>query len=238
MTSVAGGSDLLGVGLYSVGEASRLLRIPSSTLRRWIDGYTFPLARWSRTHKPGLFVPALPRLDDRLTLTFLDLVQLRVVRGLRLDAHVPLQRIRTASKSAAKVFGTSHPLASVRFLADSGHVFALARGHGYSTQLIELSAPPQMAIDAVLRQSIREIDASETGLARRWYPLGASGGIVIDPQIAFGSPVLEDSGIPTRAIWEQSRVVSEPTRLADWFRIDVSRIADALRYEEVLTNVA
>src|SRR5207244_9887968 len=113
------GTELLGVGLYTPQEAALLLRIPPSTLRRWLEGYSFPIERLARSHKPALIAPALPRRRDgsTLTLTFLDLVQLRVVKALR-DADIALQRIRAAAEGAVDLFATSHPFASIRFKTD------------------------------------------------------------------------------------------------------------------------
>jgi uncharacterized protein (DUF433 family) len=236
MANSTSDSGLLGVGLYTPADACHLLRIPASTLRRWIDGYTFPLARWSKRHQPGLFEPALPRTGGKLTLTFLDLVQLRVVRALRLDAKVPLQRIRTAAEVAADLFSTSHPLAFVRFKTEGRRIFASLDGD-QDFAMVELSAPAQGALDVFAQ--LREISyLTETGLAGRWYPNGEKGGVVIDPKLAFGAPVLIDSGVPTHAIWEQSKSVKEPIRLADWFRLDVQRVNDALRYESELARAA
>jgi len=91
----------------------------------------------------------------------------------------------------------------------------------------------------VVEQSLREISyATETGLANRWHVAGPGGGIVIDPRIAFGEPVVEGVNVPTRTIWEQSQADKEPEALASWFRLDVKQVKDALRYEAQLARAA
>lgn len=37
--------ELIGIGLYSIGDAARLLKTPARTIRRWMGGY----ARFSPT---------------------------------------------------------------------------------------------------------------------------------------------------------------------------------------------
>jgi len=230
--------DLLSVGLYSPVDASRLLSIPVATLRRWVEGYSFPLSSWSRSHKPAVFARSLPRVDGALTLTFLDLVQLRVVQGFR-TAGVPLQRIRVAAETAAAVFDTSHPLAFHRFRTDGRDIFADAVEKGRDWGLVNLSASGQKVFPEVVEQSLREISyATETGLAARWHVAGPGGGIVVDPRIAFGEPVVEGVNVPTRIVWEQSRADNEPEALAAWFRIGVKQVRDALRYEAQLARAA
>lgn len=215
-----------------------MLGIPHATLRRWVEGYSFPLSRWAKSHKPAVFIPALPRSDGRLTLTFIDLVQLRVVQGFR-RADVPLQRIRLAAETAAAIYGTSHPLAFHRFKTDGRDVFADVVEKGQNWGLVNLSASGQKVFPELVEKSLLEISyATETGLAMRWHIAGPGGGVVVDPRIAFGAPVVEGANIPTRVIWEQSRSESEPETLASWFRIEIKQVRDALRYEAQLPRAA
>jgi len=173
---------LLGIGLYSVNDVSVLLGIPTTTVHRWIVGYSFPLSRWSKSHKPPVFIPSLPRSDGKVGLTFLDLVQLRVVQGFR-KAGVPLQRIRVAALTAADVFGASHPFAFERFKTDGRDVFAKVVVDAAEVGLLNLSSGGQRAFPEWVEQSLRELTfATKTRLAERWYIAGPGGGVVIDPR--------------------------------------------------------
>ena len=231
-------TDYLGVGLYPIPEAARLLGIPSATVHRWVEGYSFPLARWSKSHKPPIFVPALPRSSGQLTLTFLDLLQLRVVQGFR-RANVPLQRIRVAAQTAASLFGTSHPLAFERFRTDGRGIFADLLTYDARPGLVDLGAAAQSVFPEIVEQWLKEISyTTETHLANRWYVAGPGGGVVIDPQVAFGSPVIVGLNVPTRVIWDQSKSEPEPEALAAWFRLDVKQVQDSLRYEQQLARAA
>jgi len=48
-------TNLLGIGLYTAREASRFLKIPSSTFKRW------EIRRFATLHKPPL-VAGIPQL--------------------------------------------------------------------------------------------------------------------------------------------------------------------------------
>lgn len=229
--------NLLVVGLYAPAEVSDLLGIPLSTVHRWIEGYSFPLARHFRAKKPPLFAPALPRVEGRLTLTFLDLVQLRVVRAFR-EARVPLQRIRAAAEVAGDLFGTSHPLAHLRSKTEGKGVWSDIRVAD-EREVIELSAAGQRAFPEMVEESLKEISyATETGLADRWFAAGPGGGVVLDPEVAFGAPVVVGANVPTRVIWGQSQAEPDVDRLASWFRLEVRQVQDALRYEQRLARAA
>lgn len=170
-------------------------------------------------------------------LTFLDLVQLRLVQGFR-GAGVPLQKIRTAGVTAADVFRTSHPFASERFKTDGRDIFAEVVVDATDVGLLNLSAAGQRTFPEHVERSLRELTfATETRLARRWHAAGVGGGIIVDPGIAFGRPVVEGTGVPTSVIWEQSHTESEAS-LAQWFRLEEKQIRDALRYEETLLAAA
>lgn len=235
--TASGQANLLTVGLYAPAEVSHLLGIPLSTVHRWIEGYSFPLARHFRAKKPPVFVPALPRIEGRLTLTFLDLVQLRVVRAFR-EAGVPLQRIRSAGEIAGDLFGTSHPLAHLRFKTEGRGVWSDATTTG-EREIMNLSDAGQRAFPEVVAESLKEISyATEPELADRWYAAGPGGGVVVDPQIAFGAPVVVKANVPTGAVWAQSRSEPDVHRLASWFRLDVRQVQDAIRFEERLARAA
>jgi uncharacterized protein (DUF433 family) len=225
--------DYLGVGLYPIPEAARLLGLPSSTVHRWVEGYSFPLAKWSKSHKPPIFMPALPRSHNQLTLTFLDLLQLRVVQGFR-RANVPLQRIRVAAQTAAELFGTSHPLALERFRTDGRGIFADLLAQAAPHGIVHLGEAAQAVFPEMVEQSLREISyTTETHLASRWYVAGPGGGIVVDPQIAFGAPVIDGVNVPTHVVWDQAQSEPEPEKLAAWFRLELKQVQDCLRYEQL-----
>jgi hypothetical protein len=43
------------------------------------------------------------------------------------------------------------------------------------------------------------------GMARRWWPAGKKVPVVVDPARAFGSPVVQTHGVPTRVLYAAHR---------------------------------
>ena len=82
------------VPLYTVGEAARILDVPTSTFRSWARGYV----RRSPT-RPDVtgeaIVTALPPHDADPTIPFIGLAEGVVLAAIRRHG-VPLQRIRPA----------------------------------------------------------------------------------------------------------------------------------------------
>src|SRR2546421_162242 len=87
------GRSYLGVGLYSLPEAARLLRMPAATLRRWLAGSGSPVEAGRREVGP-LVWRENPELVARGLITFSELIELLFIRQLR-QADVPLRTIRS-----------------------------------------------------------------------------------------------------------------------------------------------
>src|SRR5262245_2155290 len=89
-----GAPDLLGVGIYSVPEASRLTGIHSSRLRRWFRGYDYARDDTAH-HSPEVIHGELPVIDETLAISFLDLLEARCINEFR-DRGVAWRAIREA----------------------------------------------------------------------------------------------------------------------------------------------
>ena len=86
----------LGVGLYTMADAARLIEVPRQKLRRWREGYTFG--------KVGIRKPLLgedhPELARHQILTLADLVELKLISLFR-NAGVSMREIRKVAERAA-----------------------------------------------------------------------------------------------------------------------------------------
>ncbi len=215
-------------------EAARLLGVPSTTLRRWLVGYSYPLARGAR--RSAFPVVAGGRgIDPELrTVTFLDLVELLVVRGFRKEG-VPLRHIRIAAEEASELFQTDHHLATQHLETDGRQIFARIQDEWGFFGLVSLSERGQWVFAEAVEDYLREIDYDlETRLAIRWWPAGRDGSVVVDPKIAFGAPHIADTGVPTTALYEPIAAGDEPEIVARWFGLDPEQVEAAVRYEREL----
>ncbi len=73
----------------------------------------------------------------------------------------------------------------------------------------------------------------ENELVRRWWPLGKTEPIVVDPDYGFGLPVIEGSAVRTEIVAERHRAGDTNKEIAYDFGVDVPQVEAALRYEKM-----
>lgn len=226
-------TDLLGVGLYPPAEVARLLRIPPATVRRWLLGYTYVLALGMGRGAP--VVRAGRGMQRELgAVTFLDLIELLVVKGFR-SRGVPLKHIRIAAEEAAAAFRTPHPLATQRLQTDGRHIFARIQDALDLVGLVSLSERGQSVFPEAVEEYLRELDFDlETRLAIRWWPAGRERPVVLDPRVCFGKPHIAGTGVPTAALYGPVAAGDDPRTVAEWFRVDPAQVDAAVAYEQEL----
>src|SRR5438270_3453157 len=112
--------NLLNTGLYTVPEASRLTRISTGKIRRWIKGYDFRTSGSIR-HSDAVWQGEIKRLDNKLALSFRDLLELRFVDAF-IKAGVSWTTMRRAHVKAQKELRTTHPFCSKRIATDGKNI--------------------------------------------------------------------------------------------------------------------
>jgi uncharacterized protein (DUF433 family) len=226
----------IGTGIYGRADAARLLRVNASTLRRWVGGYTFRYkTRATETverRKPPVVVSDLPTIDRKVALSFVELMELRVVKAL-VDREFSLQAIRVMAEIAAEHFRTTHPFASRRVYTDGQKVFAEVTRHlDRHPDVVELTRGKiaQVIAGGLFEPFLREIDFDEkTALADRWWPLGRDYPIVLDPEIAFGAPTIAGTSVRTSTVARMAEH-SSPEAAADAYDLQIGPVVAAVRF--------
>lgn len=224
--------ELTGIGLYTFPEASRLTGIPLRELRRWLDGYAY-----KDVHNAAASVP--PLWDSELSqaeldgISFHDLLEVRFVKAFR-QHGVSLQTIRVASRRARELFASDHPFTSRKFRTDGRTIFVSAMQETGETELLDL-VRQQYAFRRVIEPSLYNgIEFGPDDIAARWYPSPRSKAIVLDPQIAFGKPVVSHGAVRTSILHEAYLVEGDKNLVARLYEVPVSAVTAAVAFEEGL----
>lgn len=208
--------DSLGVGLYTVAEAARLLRTPRRTLSRWVEGYVAELRDGIKWYDPVLDT------EGAEALTFGDLVELMYVRGFR-DAGVDLESIRRAAARYRQEWDTPYPLATKRFSTD-GRNLMLQEGEIWKHAL---TGQFQAFFEEIGKQLVHVGD-----LTSEWRPLGVDRSVVLDPERSFGKPIDDRSGVHTYLLAQSFDGGATAEKLAWWYGTTVDSVKDAVEFEQ------
>lgn len=210
MSQIGDAQKHLGCGLYDLNEAAHLISRDPQTLARWALG-------------PNGLLPAGSK-----SLSFLDLISLRVIAELR-DRSVSLADIRRASSYLSDVLSTRHPFAHER-LATAGTAF-----FAELETWVDAGKRGQLAFDEIVEPALRRIEFGEMGLAERWRP---SAGVLIDPTIQAGAPCVDGTRVTTTLVAGLADDGYYVDEIASEYDLEEAQVEQALEFESVLISAA
>lgn len=236
----------LGIGIYTLSDAARLIRANPTSIKRWLYGYVYirrDAAGNKHQHcsKP-LWLPEYGATDfDEKIIGFQDLMEIRIVREF-VSRGVPLIIVRKCLDNARELFGADYPMNRQRFLTDGATVYHEAVKAGMQSGeagLLDLGNK-QFAFRTIVKDSLYAGIEYEDGQATRWYPDGKRGGhVVIDPARQFGHPIVKGAGIATSTLYAtylaEGKVKSLVARI---FEVEPAQVDAAVRFEEKLRKAA
>ena len=219
------------LGVYSLGEAARLVGTNPQRIHRWLAGYRFPKKSGVPGESAPIFDPQLPMIGGHRALGFMDLVELLFIKAFR-DYGVTLPTIRLAAKEGAKRWGTTHPFCIKRFVTDGRAIFRTIVDEVGEERLLDMTRS-QLAFFSILSPYLKQLDYGAIGVDR-WWPLGKGRLVYIDPTISFGRPVVTPKSIPTEMICQAVEVNRSEELVAKWYGVPVSSVRAALEFERSL----
>jgi uncharacterized protein (DUF433 family) len=215
---------------YGIPEAAHYLGIPVSTLQSWVYGYPYTTRTGRKRFKPLIEVP--PGEKGHRLLSFMNLVEAHVLDAIRRQHRISMPKVRRALDYLQAKLPSKHPLADRSFETDELNLFIQEYGN-----LINISESGQLAVRELIEAHLRRIEWDVRGLPIKLFPytrkrqVDEPRVVVIDPEVAFGRPVLAGTGIPTAAIAERYKAGESIEQLAEDYRRSSAEIQDAIRCE-------
>jgi uncharacterized protein (DUF433 family) len=228
VTSTVKQPTYLGNGVYSLPEAARLVGMTPQRLRTWFAG--------RKGRQDAFFQPDYEPRDGQLAISFRDMIDAFVAvqfRDRRWGASRPsLERLRRIYRNAQELLGTKHAFCHQEFHTDGRTLFMkLADAEGHS-KLVDLF-DRQLMLDKVILPFLKKLDYDpEVQLAYRW---NIADGVVLDPQINFGKPVVRASGISTRVLAGAYEANNRNADIvANWWDVSAEDVLAAVQFERTL----
>jgi len=200
---------------YQIAEAARYAQISSQTVAAW--------------HK--IETPTLSHKKQRAALSYLQLIEVAVVAKFR-KAGISLKRIRDAREYIMKQLKVEHPFAQYRFKTEGKHLlldYQEIEGEKGRGKHLVADQGGQLEWNEIVGPLLKGFEYEHDGIVIRWYVVGPSSPIVIDPRLSFGAPTV--NGTATWVIagrWNAGETMSE---IAEDFRLDKKLVRQALEFE-------
>lgn len=212
---------------YTIEESARYLHVDYEKISYWVvgDQDVAPLSTVF-TRRPFL-------------LSFKNLVECFVLESLRKIHNVSLQEIRKSIEKLRIGKPSKYPLADYTLHTEHGKLIYLDEN---GEQLVCLSKGGQMVFRDILLPFLRRVERNERGIAKRLFPFTraehlktpseAPRVVMIDPQVAFGMPVLVNSRISTAFLLSRKKGGASVRQLAADYGRPETEIEEALRLEK------
>jgi len=215
---------MLGLGTYTFREAAKLTHLKYSRVREWFVG--------KKTRKGPVFESDYETVEEDIAISFHDLIDVFVAGQLR-DQGVSMQTVRRVYSTLSKDFETKHPFCRKELLSDGKQIFFRGLDTKGRDEVVEVLTK-QKAFPRIILPFLRSIDYGKvTKLAERWK---IDKSVVVDPQICFGNPIIEQIGIPT-SILSSAYYANEESAdaVADWYDIHRKYVISAVQFEANLS---
>ncbi len=174
-------------------------------------------------------VTAFPRAGRAATVPFVGFAEAFVLSALR-KAGVPMQRIRPAVARLSAEFDLNHALASERVYTDGAElIFDYAKSTDDET-LLTVVRTGQQHFAEVIRGYLKRISYGDDGWAQRvQLPAYASARVIVDPNQAFGQPLVVHGGARVEDLVDRFEAGDGFAEIAGDFGVSASEVEDIIR---------
>jgi len=207
----------IGAGIYTIPDIAFLLRLPRAKVNRWLNDFwdTRLANKYNSKYSWG-------EGRDKAT-TFFTLIEFYVFYQLR-ELNVSSKAILMAHEEMALQLKTAYPFASAKLLTDGKHIlYGLADG-----TTVKADKTRQIALKEIIESFCKKIDFSESNLAEKYYPLGKTRNIVVDPHHQFGQPVINHTNILAETIYSLHKAGETNNFLSRLYNLPINEVEAAI----------
>ena len=230
MNTVRENISIFDTPAYSASEVTRILNLPSATVKAWAFGYNYNAGQ-------SRFQPVITPADQKKRLlSFANLCELHILSVIRRHHKVSLFKVRDSVEYLRRELGSAeHPLLDHSLQTNNIDLFV-----NHASQLLNISRDGQVAMRGDFEQALARIERDNKGSPIRLFPYSRTShsaidqpkDIVIDPRISFGRPILTSAAIPTEVIADRFLAGDSPTEMAKDYRVDEKEIEEAIRFDQ------
>lgn len=209
----------LGTGIYTIPEVASILNLPQSKVRRWMNEY------WNEAFVDNYTFKFSDGTGRELVTNFYTLIEFFTFYQLRSNG-VSAQKVVTAHDVLSDFLKTKYPFATSNILTDGKTVLF----NGEVGEIIKVDRSLQVVIKEVFEPFCKKIDFGQNHLAERFFPLGKTHEIIIDPHRQFGQPVVGDTNILCETVFQLYKGGESKNVIANLYGLTQKQVNDAISY--------
>lgn len=213
----------LGEGIYTLPDIGQILGLPYYKVHKWIKEY------WD-TILANDFDETYSWHDGKSrAVGFHTLIELVVFSQLN-EAGIKPKAILNAHKELSDTFNTQYPFATSYVIkgmftdgfkiyfkeSEEGSIYTLDENKQFNLKFIQ--------------DFFKNIDFGEDELASKFWPMGRSKSIVVDPHHQCGQPVIEGTNVSADAINTMYKSGEKLEFIAYLYELKANQIKDALEF--------
>jgi uncharacterized protein (DUF433 family) len=219
----------LGKGVYSLPFAAKLLSLTPAQIKRYVSGYSYGYQGTDRKMN-AIFNRDLTRIDGRIFLSFLDLIELKFIAAFR-QHGVSTRAIRIAAENVHSIYKIQHPFCTRKFMTDGRTILTDVAVESNDPELLDL-VKEQYAVAEIFKPYLHgEFEFEDDELINRWWPNGKDNLVLMDPKRCFGQPIIDSISVPTETLFAAFRAEDSIEAIIEWFGCRKEEVEAAIKFE-------
>lgn len=217
---------------YTIPRAARLLQLPSRQVRSWLIPHR-KVIKGIEHVIPPLWDPTIEPYQGQFLVTFLELMELKIVRAMLERRKSKRSEIRACIRGWRDITkGMPYFLVNKKFAP-------MLMG---STLAVELkddgicvgASTQQLIMKDIVMPELVDLEYHDgEDLPSQWVPKEWGGGIIVSPAYATGKPVVKERHIPTEALAVTAAADGVASAAQQW-RVSPEAVQRAVDFERSL----
>jgi len=216
--------ELIGIGIYTLQEASLYGGISSHKLSRWVFG----------TANCSSVIDST--LSSQRLISFYDLVQTMAINMAR-EQGIPLSKIRQAIKFVQDEHNISLPLAydhRLLWFDNELHIKLPTKAIHQASGKIK-----GQIMMRIVEPFMRDLHFDPEGVVTQFTPFNKYGRqVILDPKRQFGQPLVGNTGYRADVLDRAHSIEQSHELVASIYNIDVKDVKTAVAYMKTLRTAA
>jgi uncharacterized protein (DUF433 family) len=210
---------MLGYGIYTIPDVSRILRLPQNKVRKWLYEY------WNNRFAHNSVAKYSWGEGRDLSVSFFALIEFYTFYQLR-EHGVSAQKIQIAHESISKMLQTNYPFATSKILTDGNSVLFSPDVNS----ILNADRTLQYNLKEIIEQFCLKIEFNSDLLAQKYFPDGRDSSVVIDPHHQFGQPIINSTNIPIKTLFNYFKGGEKIGFICSLYDLSDKQVKDALRF--------